>query len=355
MSETRAFFRDTAERVLADCVSESDAAAAEDRTLPDALFRAFEETGILSMLMPEAMGGVDARLADAVTVMRAAGAAAAPGPLLETLLGRYVLARAGHAAPEGAMSLVFWREEVGPQPGEELWASPPTLHDVPWGGVTNRLLIITPAGAGVRLILSRPADWTIGAGVDAAGEPRDRLSGANLPVRVAHADALTFDEILRAASILRGGQLLGALEWTLQRSAEYAMERKQFGRELGKFQAVQQMLAELADNVLAAAAITDAAAASPSPTLVASARSRLADAADAAITIAHQVHGALGFSREYALNHRTRRLMAWRDDYGSVLHWRRALAADFVGLSREAFWPAVADAGLSGSAVRDIP
>ena len=347
MSETQAFFRETAERVLADSVSERDAEAVESRKLPEALFAALEETGILTMIAPADVGGVDASLADTAAILQAAGAAAAPGPLLETLLGRSLLARSGAEAAAGPLTLVFWPEADGPLPGDRLWPQPPVLHDVPWGGLVERLLIIAPSARGVRIIASQPAAWTIEPGADAAGEPRDRLSAANLPVQVTEIADAGFDELCRTAAVMRAAQLVGALEWCFHRSAEYVMERKQFGRELGKFQAVQQMLAELADNALAAAAITDAAAASPSRALVASARSRIADAADAAITIAHQVHGAIGFSREYALNHRTRRLMAWRDDYGSVHHWRRGLAEEFVGLTRDAFWPAVADAGLS--------
>jgi acyl-CoA dehydrogenase len=105
------------------------------------------------------------------------------------------------------------------------------------------------------------------------------------------------------------------------------------------------MLAELAAHMLASAGIAEAAADAASETLIAAARSRLGDAADAAIGIGHQVHGAMGFSKEYALNHRTRRLMAWRDDFGSVQFWRRRLAGGFVTCSREEFWPAIADAG----------
>jgi acyl-CoA dehydrogenase len=159
-----------------------------------------------------------------------------------------------------------------------------------------------------------------------------------------------YDELLRTAAILRGAQILGAIEWSFRRSVEYAGERKQFGREISKFQAIQQMLAELADHVLASASITEAAAEGLNASLIAATRSRLGDAADATIIITHQVHGAMGFSLEYALNARTRRLMAWRDDYGSVLYWRRALAADFAGLTREGFWPAVSDAGLPTAA-----
>jgi acyl-CoA dehydrogenase len=325
----------------------ADIAAAERRILPAALFAALAETGITDMLAPEAQGGVDAPVSDAVAILRATGATAAPGPLLETLLGRALMARAGLEAADGPVTLAFCDTPDGPSPGDRRGGAPPAFHQVPWGGLAERFLVVLPDAAGVRLVSTRPDDWTVKPGADAAGEPRDRLSAEEVPIESALAAGPGFEELFRAASALRAGQQLGALEWSLQRSVEYVMERKQFGRELGKFQVVQQMLAELAGNVLAAAAITEAAAESQSRTLVASARSRLADAADAAITIAHQVHGAIGFSLDYPLNLRTRRLMAWRDDYGDVLYWRRALAADFVGLSREAFWPAVADAGLS--------
>jgi acyl-CoA dehydrogenase len=106
------------------------------------------------------------------------------------------------------------------------------------------------------------------------------------------------------------------------------------------------MLAELADVTLASSAIVEAASAAFSNVLVAAARSRLGDAADVAITIGHQVHGAVGFSRDYGLNYRTRRLMAWRDDYGSVASWREKLAEGFIGLPGDKVWPTLTDAGL---------
>jgi acyl-CoA dehydrogenase len=149
---------------------------------------------------------------------------------------------------------------------------------------------------------------------------------------------LSFDEILRRTSILRAGQMLGAMEWSYRRSVEYAMERQQFGREIGKFQVVQQMLADLADHVLAATVLLEAAAESNSLMMAGAARSRLADATDCAITVSHQVHGAMGFSVEYALNHRTRRMMAWRDTYGSVPYWRRAVGNVLAISDRETLW-----------------
>ena len=146
---------------------------------------------------------------------------------------------------------------------------------------------------------------------------------------------------LQTAALLNAGRITGAIRWTFERTAEYANERVVFGKPLGKQQAVQQMLALLADHTLAATAITDAAAANPSLRLIAAARARLGEASDCAIEVSHQVHGALGFTREYALNYRTRRLMAWRDDYGSVLDWKRTLGGMFVGVKAEDFWATI--------------
>lgn len=335
MSNNRDFFQDTAERILADTLTQADIERTESRTLPGKLYDALAENGITLMLVPEEKGGIGATLSEALVILRAAGDAAAPGPLLETMLGQSLLAKAGIDPVNGLIALAFTDAADGPV----------TLHDVPWGGIADHVLVVGRNGDAARISLSSGSDWRVTPGMDSAGEPRDTLSAPALPGGL-RAIADSYDEMLRTAAILRAGQLLGAIEWTFRRSVEYAGERKQFGREISKFQVIQQMLAELADHVLASAGITEAAAEGFSATLVAAARSRLGDAADAAITISHQVHGAIGYSREYALNHRTRHLMAWRDDFGSVQYWRRSLASNFAGLSRDAFWPAIADAGL---------
>jgi acyl-CoA dehydrogenase len=326
MSENRAFFRETVERIVADTLDQNAIEATERRALPGALCAALAENGVTHMLVAEEKGGIGADVGDAVAILRTMGAAAAPGPIVETLLGNKLLADADLDPVEGLIALAFAEDGAT------------TLHHLPWGGLADHILVVTPTG----LSLSAAAGWTVTPGLDAADEPRDTLTaGPTGPVTPFDTSA-----VLRTAAILRAGQILGAIEWTLARSIDYAGERKQFGREISKFQAIQQMLAELADHMLASAVLTEAAAESVSEPMVAAARSRLGDAADAAIAISHQVHGAMGFSREYTLNHRTRRLMAWRDDYGSVLAWRRALAGAFVGCTREGFWPAVSDAGL---------
>jgi len=344
MSEHRIFFRETVGRILADTLDKADIDAAEERVLPAGLYDALSENGIPLMLVPGDKGGIGATVADAAAILRAAGEAAAPGPILETMLGQQLLASAGLELTSGLISLVFVDGLDVPEPGAEHWRDA-TVHAVPWGAAVEKVLVVARTARGSWLISTNAADWTVTPERDAAGEPRDTLSAQSLPVTViALADG---DAWLRTAAILRAAQCLGAIEWAFRRSVEYTGERKQFGREIGKFQAVQQMLAELAGHLLASAGLVEAAAEAMNPQLIAAARSRLGDAIDATITITHQVHGAMGFSLEYALNSRTRRLMAWRDDFGSTLYWRRLLARKFIHLDREGFWPAVSDAGLA--------
>ena len=337
MSDNRDIYRQTMEQLLADTVTPAVVEACEQRIFPAALFTALEDNGITAMLAPEDQGGVAATLPEALAIARAAGAAAAPGPIVETMVAAALLARAGLDPVAGPVAIAFVGDEGAA-----------ALHDTPWGAGAGFVVVIGRVAEGASIAVTKAADWVADHGVDAAGEPRDTLTGSSLLAQSGIiVGAQAYAEALSLAALLRGGQILGALEWTLRRTVDYAMERRQFGRELGKFQVVQQSLAELADHVLAATAITQAAADSGAEMMIAAARSRLADASDAAIAIAHQTHGAMGFSREYPLNLRTRRLMAWRDDYGSVLDWRRRLAGGFTGLALEEVWPAVTAAGAN--------
>ena len=135
--------------------------------------------------------------------------------------------------------------------------------------------------------------------------------------------------MLMGASV-RSVQTAGALETILSLSVRYANERVAFERPIGKFQAVQQNLARLAGETAAALAAAgsaaDTIAQTPrSTTLVlleaASAKIRTGEAAAEGAAIAHQVHGAIGFTKEHILHRFTLRLLSWRDDFGNESYW----------------------------------
>ena len=66
---------------------------------------------------------------------------------------------------------------------------------------------------------------------------------------------------------------------------------------------------------------------------------RAGEAVEVVARLAHQVHGAIGFTLEYKLNHLTRRLWSWRDEAGSELAWSRVLGAGVLADGPDSLWP----------------
>jgi acyl-CoA dehydrogenase len=159
------------------------------------------------------------------------------------------------------------------------------------------------------------------------------------------------DAFLMMGAAIRAAQMAGALQSILDRSVAYAKERVAFERPIGGFQAVQHNLARLAgETAVALAAAGSAADAIASEASfndavfleVASAKIRIGEAAETGAAIAHQVHGAIGFSREHVLHRYTQRLHAWRDDFGTESAWAARLGARVAAAGADALWPMLA-------------
>ncbi len=127
---------------------------------------------------------------------------------------------------------------------------------------------------------------------------------------------------LAALSLGRCLQIGAAMEAALELSLRYVQDRKQFGQALAKFQAIQHSLALAAEEVAACTAIADLALACAAREGIGSARlPGLLDAAalvagrgvDVVYDVCHQVHGAIGFTREYALHRHSLDMLRWRD------------------------------------------
>jgi len=176
-----------------------------------------------------------------------------------------------------------------------------------------------------------------------AGEPRVMLRFERTPL-IAFApleDALS--RLEAEGALYRSVQMAGALERTLEYALQYANERVQFGRPIAKFQAIQHMLAVLAGQVAAASAAADAAIETsrlaPDDFAVSVAKSRIGEAAGKCAEIAHQVHGAMGYTREHNLHYSTRRLWSWRDEFGNETYWQQRLGRVVAANGADALWP----------------
>ena len=329
---------DTTVRLLDELCGPEVVSAAEDGAWPGALWEALEESALTRAWIPEVFGGPGTSLADGFAIARAAGAYAVPAPLAETLLGGWLASEAGLEPPEGPLTVapVDAASSVALE-GDALYGS---AARVPFARASGHLVVVFGSGGaggaarGVAVV--ERAACALEPGTSLAGEPSDTVLfdgvvpiSRSAPGIVDHAERLR-----RMGAVLRAGQMAGALERCLEQSLRYAADRRQFGRPIAKFQAVQHNLAVLAGEVAAATTSADAAVSAIARhgieddrtfLAVATAKIRGGQAAGAGAAIAHQVHGAMGFTREYSLQHRTRRLWAWRDEFGPETVWAIAL------------------------------
>ena len=343
------------DRLFEDHCTKQVADKAEAGTFPDALWRAVSDSGV--PLGGVADSGVD--WSDLYAVLRVAGRYAAPIPLAETMLAAWMASSAGFSVTEQPMT-------VGPvRTGETLklerdgngWRLFGRASRLPWGRNAGAVALVATDPEGNPMIVF--GDGVQGArlpagGSNMAGDPRDtyEFAGAGLSGNEVAPAPPGVDQaaLHRRGALARAVMMAGAMERALDTAVNYALERKQFGRPIGKFQAVQQNLAVMAGQVAAAGAAADAGVEALSiddparqEFLVAIAKARVGDAATLASEIAHQVHGAIGFTKEYSLQLSTRRLWAWRDEFGGDTEWAAKVGAYVCAGGAEALWPTLTD------------
>jgi len=202
--------------------------------------------------------------------------------------------------------------------------------------------------AGNTLLVVARGGTTFIPGKNLAGEPRDHLGAVEPGGRSAPLpDAVDMRLVQRFGALFRAAQMAGAMEAALALSTRYANDRVQFGRPIAKFQAIQQQLALLAEQTAAASVAVESAALAvaagrPSSALaVAAAKIRAGEAAGKVAEIAHQVHGAIGFTHEHSLHRLTRRLWSWRDEFGNESDWSRELGRAVMAAGADALWPTI--------------
>ena len=321
------------------------------------LWGALVEAGLTGVGLPEEAGGSGGELADAVAIVRTLAAGAGAVPVAEHLLvaGPAVVA-AGLTLPPVDEPITFAIADAvtvhpvddGDGPGR--FTLDGTVSDVAWGGTAPHVVVLAPAPGGIQgavLALVDASSLAATGAANLAGEPR----GALVLDRVAAAAALLTPaqarELRAGFALARAVQLTAALEQVLAWTVQYAGERQQFGRPLGKFQAIQMELAEMAGEVTAVTALTDAAVqaldhgSGDFVLAAAAAKVRAGAAVEVVARLAHQVHGAIGFTQEHKLHHLTRRLWSWRDEAGSDLAWSRVLGAGLLSGGPDGLWPAL--------------
>lgn len=355
MSETRDLVREAAERLFEKHCNPDTMRRADGGEFPQALWRALADAGYATALVPESAGGAGLEMADALSLLISAGRHAVPAPLAETMLAGWLLSAAGLGVPEGPLTVAPVRE--GGNAGDALtakrdganWRIYGTASRVPWARQCGSIAVLADAGGESIVALVSAADCAIKDGHNVAGEPRDEVVFSGAKAQQAGATQITEDALRALGAVMRGAQMAGALQSVLEMTVQYAQERVQFGRPIGRFQAVQQNLAVLAGQTAAATAAAEAAIEAAATDLgspaVAAAKIRAGEAAGIGAAIAHQMHGAIGFTQEHRLHYSTRRLWSWRDEFGNEAWWARRLGGAVAAAGADRLWTGITAAG----------
>lgn len=299
-------FAEALEDILRDQCTPATVRAIEAGGDPLPLWNAIADAGFLELLAPEAAGGAGLPLDEFFPVLLLLGRYAVPLPLAQAMAARALLPE-GAAAPAGLLTIA-----PGLRRDSEGWYCP----QLPYGSIATQVL----ADDGEHLLLFD----CVGAQRLPTGVRHSQAAGLRLA-----ADPQRFardGESLRAwGAALHAGLLAGAMARAFEMTLQYGNERTQFGKSIGKFQAIQHQLAVMAEQVAAARLSARAAFRSsrsaPGLLQAGMAKARTSEAAVPVAAIAHAVHGAIGVTAEYNLQLYTRRLQEWRLAHGSEAHW----------------------------------
>lgn len=314
----------------------------------ESLWSSLHDHGFTLVGIPEEAGGEGGELADAIAVARCSGRTGAPVPLADSVLvGAWMAACATLPLTDpGPVAAPLTPVELAGRSTDAGCHVHGALGVVPWAPAATNFVAIVRSEADRFVVLCPTADADVAPDANLAGEPAGVVRvDVELPSeRVMPAPSwLTPDAVRIRGALARAAMMVGAMERALELTVDYVTQRRQFGRPLSRFQAIQQQVAEMAGEVAAGRACVELAAASHgAPRAVAAAKIRCGVAAGRTAAIAHQLHGAIGFTDEYRLHHFTRRLWAWRDEYGSEAEWSASLGGELLDGGPGALWPALA-------------
>lgn len=292
----------------------------------DKLWPALQASGFVDVMVPEAAGGAGLGWSDAWQVLFAVGRHGLPLPVGATMYARAVMA------------------ELGTEPSTEIITMSGFAQHGPDGVMLVREL---PAARLATLAMVQDHDTIYllpmsKATLTDVGGPGCFDAQASWPRSVVNQSTLGTAErglLARGLALVLAAQIAGAADRAMQMTLQYANERNQFGKPIGKFQAVQQQLSEMAEWVFSARMASQLGAQrhdSQAPALLAAiAKTQTSSVAAPIAEVAHAVHAAIGITAEYDLQIYTRRLYEWARLGGAQPYWaeqigQQALSSDHL-------------------------
>jgi 3-oxocholest-4-en-26-oyl-CoA dehydrogenase beta subunit len=306
------------------------------------LWKSLVAAGWLDLAFPEDVGGAGGSLFDLGLAYREAGRVLVPTTLYSTVHAALLIHAAGTAEQQRRwLPGIFGGDTVAsvafaePHAVERLHLTTTSAHLTPEGWVLDGVKAFVPNArvASFLVVLAKQARRAEDPGVglfvvptdhpglhlgpyetfghDAQFEvelrgvavPEDSLLGSSAGLDLGSA---AFAAVAEKVTALQCMEMLGGIEAVLRRTADYVSERRQFGRPVGSFQAVQHHVANIAIRVeggrtAAFRALCRAAEGQPASRDVAVAKVWLGDTYRMATVLAHQLWGGMGYALETGL------------------------------------------------------
>jgi acyl-CoA dehydrogenase len=300
-----------------------------------ALWQRLDELGLVRLTGATTSGGSGAGWYEATELLAAAVRHGVRIPLAEHDLLACWLSEALGVPTDRAVRTVCLLDERG------------VANAVPWASGADRILLVWQAGGEHYAADTVPGDLEISPGVNMIGEPRDTVTADLATLRGVPVAAGLVEQLRLKSALVRSIQVCAALDRILELSIEHVASRLQFGRPLSTFQAIQNLVSDIAAEAALARAATEAALSAAvtgdwsGPQLdflVAAARSCTGHATSVVVRNAHQVHGAIGTTREHRLHEFTRAALAWRSEFGSVTYWDEQVTDAALRAGEDGLW-----------------
>jgi alkylation response protein AidB-like acyl-CoA dehydrogenase len=331
-----------------------------DRELWDKL----TETGAFSMLVPEAFGGMGRSFVDLALVLEEYGRALVPAPVAETIAATDVIVRFATEeqktrllpqVAQGRLKIVpaITETDAGYDPSDITVTARPVGNGwslsgrkilVPHAATADLIMIAVRFGEGGSLGLALIENGREGISLreQSTLDPSSRFHELALDnVAVVQDDVIggeslpaSVDRLLDASGVIAATLMTGIAGKVLDNSVAYAVQRTQFGKPIGTFQAIKHRCADMAmaiDASRSAAYYAAWALAEEAPDrakAVSMAKSYCGDASRFVCNEGIQIHGGIGFTWELGLHFYLRRAKVLEYAYGDAAYHRERVLAE---------------------------
>ena len=343
LSEEQQSLENSIKRYLEDNASLDTikAVAGGNKETAEKVHQGLIDLGISSLLVPEKYGGLELDMLFASVVSGALGSGTAPVPFT----GTYVMAPLALSLAGSEVQKEYWLPKIaggekiiGIGLSEFVGAREDTAISFSNGTLSGRALFIIDGKNADAFILSNKAGQLFIIDADASGITKTELTTVDktrtsieLVLNKVKAETLpgseknqdVINKVIDAGRLMLSADSLGASQVMLDKAVAYSLERKQFGRQIGSFQAVKHMCAEMAAELEPCHAMVWHTAhcfdhiPEEARLMACHTKAHVSEVGKQVSRTAIEVHGGMGFTEELGLHYWFKRIGLNRQLLGS--------------------------------------